>query len=178
MREMIPDEVNQRFIRQDVPGLRKRWFQGESTDLAIWQDPQGRVVHFQLLVEPDRIIDFEAAKGMITGRVDQSRRSGQHAASPVVVADAVLSRETLKLAFDAFTAEPPLQTKRVLKFVAEALDAALSRPEHPMFPSGELPPGEDSVFTDARKLQAERAERERRRGIIDRLLEHLPGLSR
>ncbi|MBI4869514.1 MAG: hypothetical protein HY816_21455 [Candidatus Wallbacteria bacterium] len=174
----MPDEISQKHIRQDYPGLRKRWFQGDSCDLALWQDGTGKVVRYQLLLDPDLVIDYETGRGMLTGRADRGRGVGHHLASALIQAEASLNLSTLKLAFREFCEHPPLAQKRVLKLVAETLDAALTNPEAPQYPDGTLPPGHDSALMDVRKLQDSLQalkEAKEREGIISRLLSRFMG---
>lgn len=174
----MPDEVNLKHVRQDVPGLRKRWFQGDLLDLSIWQNSEGDVMHFQLLLEGDRIIDYQVGRGLRTGKVDQGRSAGMHPASALVNADVQLDVDTLQFAFREFVESPPMSQKRVLKFVAETLHAALTNPTAPIWPDSKLPPGVDSALMDVAQM-SESVERLRaakqREGMIDRLLARFRG---
>ncbi len=175
----MPDEISQKMIRQDTPGLRKRWFQGDTVDLSVWQTgPSSPVLRFQLVVDTDRIIDYQSGKGMTTGKVDLSRRAGHHAAAATVEPDAALSISVLETAFREFTENPPMSQKRVLKFVAETIHAALCDPEDPHWPDAALPPGADSVLMDIKSLASQKkamVEAHERRGMISSLMSRFLG---
>ncbi|MBI3891358.1 MAG: hypothetical protein HY303_07490 [Candidatus Wallbacteria bacterium] len=174
----MPDEISQKHIRQDTPGLRKRWFQGENMDLALWQDVAGRVLHYQLLLDNDLIIDYKTGRGMLTGKTDQGRNQGHHPSSALIRADPNLDLRTLKYAFREFCENPPLSQKRVLLFVVDTLNAALTDPDSPCFPDGSLPPGEDSALMDVAQMKQSLEafkEAKEREGIIARLLARFTG---
>lgn len=63
-------------VRQDRPGVRRRWFQDDYLDLFVWTDASGGVVAFQLAYErngDEHLLEWERSRGYLHRRVDDSR---------------------------------------------------------------------------------------------------------
>ncbi|MBI3890086.1 MAG: hypothetical protein HY303_01000 [Candidatus Wallbacteria bacterium] len=156
-------EIHQRFVRQDVPGLRRRQFRAAKIDLSVWQNSNGDVVHFRVLVAPDRIVDFEGGSGLHTahGVLPEFAKEGgwKSDAEPdeirSVVPDKFIDLGSVKSAFEELSLNPPRDQKRVLKFVAHVLYQALTSPHGLLkFVEGKLPSGLDSVLGSGADAEA------------------------
>lgn len=185
---MVTKEVNQRLVKQDLPGLRRRQFQGDRMELAVWQNGEGDVVHFRLILLPNYIVDFEHDVGLTTGHGVFPRLRRKYFLSPEVpgedpetladvssaTPDERVELNTLALAFERLAANPPYKQKRTLSFVAHILYEVLSSPEGVgKFLDGKLAKGADSVFGDVESgtsLREARGRMEKFRGVFDRLL--------
>ncbi|MBI3890469.1 MAG: hypothetical protein HY303_02950 [Candidatus Wallbacteria bacterium] len=174
---MVTQEVNQRLVKQDVPGLRRRQFQGDRMELAVWQNADGDVVHFRMLLVPNLVVDFECNKGLMTAHGKLPRLRRKYFLSPEVkgedpeslpditsaTQDDHVELGTLRIAFEKLVDNPPSKSKRTVSFVAEVLYKALTAPQDlPQYMNGKLPVGSDSVFGDPAASQRLRDEGERR----------------
>lgn len=89
-------EVNEKFIEQDSPPLRKRWFQGEGVDLWVWQEEGGRIVRFQMILYGRDILEWTDQGGVQTGRLDPDEVGVGGKMSPTFRFEAVPRVEVLE----------------------------------------------------------------------------------
>lgn len=64
-------------VRQDDPGLLRRWFQDDYFDLFLWVTPAGSVSAFQLAYERtrhERVLSWSSARGFSHTHVDSGER--------------------------------------------------------------------------------------------------------
>ncbi|MBI4867230.1 MAG: hypothetical protein HY816_09790 [Candidatus Wallbacteria bacterium] len=188
---MQTQEVNQRLVKQDVPGLRRRQFQGDKMELAVWQNADGDIIHFRMVMLPNLVVDFEYGKGFSTGHAVLTRLRRRYFLSPEVpgedpmslpdiekaVADERPELTTLRLAFEKLADNPPSTQKRSVSFVAHALYQVLTDPRGlEAFLGGKLADGADSVFGDADAVRAMREAAERKQkyqGVFGKLMSML-----
>ncbi len=128
-------EVSPKFLKQDAPGMNKRWFADEDIDLTVWEDPQGRLLHLQLVLYGRDIIDWERGRGLKAGEIDKSGSSGGKAAATWVY-QAEPREETLALAAEQFRQESQHMEHIIRHTMLQALagsqpDASESFEAHP-----------------------------------------------
>ena len=79
-----------RSVRQDNPGLTRRWYQDEFFDLYTWQTPAGKLAGFQLcydLPRRERALTWNQKRGFSHNKVDGGGFSGRTRGTPLLVAD-------------------------------------------------------------------------------------------
>jgi hypothetical protein len=73
-------QIHPRFVRQDHPHLRARWFRDDTNrgggELILWLDPKDRVVAFQLSLEEwpsleHHVADWHEGSALRIGTVDE-----------------------------------------------------------------------------------------------------------
>src|SRR5687768_8953096 len=77
-------------VRQDRPGLKRRWYQDDFFDLYTWQAANGSVVSFQLCYDVsgrERALTWHHQRGFSHNRVDNRTAPGKHAATRRFIQD-------------------------------------------------------------------------------------------
>jgi hypothetical protein len=75
-------------VRQDQPGLLRRWFQDDYFDLFVWLTPQGTLRAFQLAYERtrrERVLEWSSERGFGHNRVDSGERFPRSSMTPLLV---------------------------------------------------------------------------------------------
>lgn len=142
------DEVSLKFVRQDDPSLRKRWFQGETMDLAVWQTSDLTIRRFQLILDEVRVVEWDHREGLRTGRQTVDRGPGGSRMTGGLNPDECVDFILLDRACQEFASHQPEAEKRVLKFVAKALAAAVNDCPEEDWPSPTLSQDHDSAIID------------------------------
>ena len=78
-------------VRQDNPGLRRRWYQDEFFDLYTWHAADGRLAGFQLCYDlpgRERAITWHRQHGFSHNRIDSGDTPGRMSATPLLAAEA------------------------------------------------------------------------------------------
>ena len=79
-----------RGVRQDKPGLTRRWYQDEFFDLYTWHTAAGKLAGFQLcydLPRKERALTWHQKHGFSHNRVDSGDFGGRTSGTPLLVAD-------------------------------------------------------------------------------------------
>ena len=77
-------------VRQDNPGLRRRWYQDDFFDLYTWQSPAGALVSFQLCYDvrgQERAITWHREHGFSHNKIDGGDVGPITNMTPILVAD-------------------------------------------------------------------------------------------
>src|ERR1044071_8505459 len=75
-------------VRQDQPGLVRRWFQDEYFDLFVWLTPQGTVRAFQLAYERarrERVLEWSSEHGFGHNRVESGEEQPHINRTPLLI---------------------------------------------------------------------------------------------
>jgi hypothetical protein len=75
-------------VRQDDPGLRRRWYQDDYFDLFVWTDPAGDVIAFQLSYERsgrERVLGWHRDRGYLHRQVDSGEAWPNANLTPLLV---------------------------------------------------------------------------------------------
>jgi len=91
-------------VRQDTPGLRRRWFQDEYFDLFVWLTARGKIVAFQLAYDKageERVLGWERGAGYLHRGVDSGEDSGFHNMTPLLTGAARFPKLHVISQFDA-----------------------------------------------------------------------------
>ncbi len=78
-------------VRQDKPGLRRRWFQDEFFDLYTWQKRDGALVNFQLCYDVrgrERALSWSHAQGFSHNKIDSGDEYAGQPMTPLLKGDA------------------------------------------------------------------------------------------
>jgi hypothetical protein len=76
-------------VRQDKPGLMRRWYQDEFFDLYTWHAPDGVLVSFQLCYDVrgrERAISWHREHGFSHNRIEGDGGAGRMRGTPLLVA--------------------------------------------------------------------------------------------
>ena len=185
---METQELNQRLVKQDVPGVRRRQFLGFEIELAVWQNGDGDVVHFRVMMLPNLVVDFHNNQGLPTGHGLLPRLRRKHFLTREVpgedpltlpdlkkaTVDPSLELTTLRLVFEKLMANPPNTQKRTLGLVAHVLYEVLTTPNGILkHLDGKLEAGPDSTFIDPEAAQRFRDAADRKakyHGVFGKLM--------
>jgi hypothetical protein len=77
-------------VRQDRPGLRRRWYQDEFFDLYTWHAADGSLVGFQVcydLTGRERAITWHRQHGFSHNKVDGGGIDGRMSGTPLLTGD-------------------------------------------------------------------------------------------
>ncbi|MBI4575413.1 MAG: hypothetical protein HY722_04020 [Planctomycetes bacterium] len=75
------------FIRQQDPGLKKSWYQGQDCDLYVWVGAHNTIERFQLAVSlqgGEHLLEWTPRDGVRLGRVDPGEPGAPFKGTPVV----------------------------------------------------------------------------------------------
>src|SRR5512146_1870967 len=75
-------------VRQDQPGLLRRWFQDDYFDLFVWLTPQGALRAFQLAYERtrrERVLEWSSEHGFGHHRVDSGEQPLRSSMTPLLL---------------------------------------------------------------------------------------------
>lgn len=92
-----------RSVRQDDPGLKRRWFEDDYFHLFVWIDASGKVVAFQLAYDRarrERALSWSVADGFRHHRVDSGDSSPFHRRTPLLISGGVCPIRTVAREFD------------------------------------------------------------------------------
>ena len=122
-------------VRQDNPGLRRRWYQDEFFDLYTWHAPDGRLAGFQLCYDlpgRERAITWRREHGFSHDRVDSGRLPGRMSATPLLVADARFPHRLVRERFARHSATLDAATRKSIVDKMREYGRSIAR--------GEIPP--------------------------------------
>jgi len=77
-------------VRQDRPGLRRRWYQDEFFDLYTWHAPAGTLVSFQLCYDVrgrERALSWHQQHGFSHHKIDAADEFAGQPKTPLLIAD-------------------------------------------------------------------------------------------
>jgi len=77
-------------VRQDRPGLKRRWYQDEFFDLYTWHSYGGSLVRFQLCYDVrgrERALTWSKQRGFSHNKVDSSEEYAGQPMTPLLVED-------------------------------------------------------------------------------------------
>lgn len=80
-------------VRQDSPGVQRRWFQDDYFDIFIWQAADGRFSGFQLCYDlpvKERVLSWRESSGFAHHRIDGGESTPFKNMTPIMVADGEL----------------------------------------------------------------------------------------
>ena len=75
-------------VRQDQPGLIRRWFQDDYFDLFVWLTPHGALRAFQLAYERtrrERVLEWSSERGFDHNRVDSGEQQPFTNRTPLLI---------------------------------------------------------------------------------------------
>jgi hypothetical protein len=75
-------------VRQDHPGLRRRWFQDDYFDLFVWAEPSGEIAAFHLSYDRggcERMLGWHRDKGYLHRQVDSGEAWPNANLTPLLV---------------------------------------------------------------------------------------------
>ena len=107
-------------VRQDQPGLLRRWFQDDYFDLFVWLTPQSALRAFQLAYERtrrERVLEWSSEHGFRHNRVDSGERLPRANMTPLLVRCGACPVRLVAREFDRRSAqlEPHLRDLILLK---------------------------------------------------------------
>ena len=76
-------------VRQDKPGLKRRWYQDDFFDLYTWTAPAGALASFQLCYDlrgRERVLSWHRSSGFAHNGVDAGDAVAGQSATPLLVA--------------------------------------------------------------------------------------------
>ena len=91
-------------VRQDEPGVLRRWFQDEYFDLFVWSSSQGEIKAFQLAYDRGRsehVLGWEQAGHYYHNRVEQGRDIPPSMMTPLLIAGGRFPKYRVLTQFDA-----------------------------------------------------------------------------
>jgi hypothetical protein len=142
-------------VRQDDPGLSRRWFQDDYFDLFLWVTPAGRVSAFQLAYRragQERVLSWSGARGSATPAWMPERRPVSYH-DPAAGARRILSHSH-RAAVNSPGAAPAWKT-RCAHFcsasygVAAACEGCAAHGNHPRAPTCALTPSSSASISPA-----------------------------
>jgi hypothetical protein len=89
-------------VRQDRPGLRRRWYQDEFFDLYTWHAPDGALAGFQLCYDVrgrERALSWHRRHGFSHNKIDSGDDGPWARMTPILVADARFSHRLVRERF-------------------------------------------------------------------------------
>jgi hypothetical protein len=101
-------------VRQDAPGLTRRWFQGRWFDLFLWQDAAGEFTRFQLCYDierNERALVWSREHGFFHDGVEHGEHAAGQAASPIFVPDGKFDSGTVVPRFEREAAAMPVEVR-------------------------------------------------------------------
>ena len=91
-------------VRQDTPGLLRRWYEDEYFDLFVWVAPDGEIAAFQLAYDKggqERVLGWDRAAGYLHRGVDSGEESGFQNMTPLLTTAARFPKYRVIAQFDA-----------------------------------------------------------------------------
>ena len=84
-------EVAEKYLHENPPGLKMRWFTDGEHDLYIWRNENDELVRFQFAYgkssEAEKMIEWFQGKGVTHSDIDDGERPGGIKRSPLVIRD-------------------------------------------------------------------------------------------
>ncbi len=77
-------------VRQDTPGLLRRWFEDEFFDLYTWHSPDGALVSFQVCYDVrgcERVLSWHRQLGFSHNKIDSGEDDNKYPMAPILIAD-------------------------------------------------------------------------------------------
>jgi hypothetical protein len=122
-------------VRQDNPGLRRRWYQDEFFDLYTWHASNGTLAGFQLCYDlpgRERAITWRRQHGFSHNRIDSGELPGRTGATPLLVAGARFPHRLVRERFIKHAATLDTATRKAILDKMREYGRSLAR--------GEIPP--------------------------------------
>jgi len=113
-------EIDARVVVQKESGLKMRWFQGKESDLSVWQNSEGDIVHFQLSYGT-AYVEWDREKGLKTGWVDDGESNPGRNRSPIVHYDPYPDRKCIGWMAAQFDPISIYVDRNVRSFILQAL---------------------------------------------------------
>jgi hypothetical protein len=91
-------------VRQDDPGLARRWFQDDFFDLFVWMRADGSVMAFQLCYDrlgEERVLGWSEGRGFMHKGIDDGEATPLKNRSPILVANGPLAAGLVEREFRA-----------------------------------------------------------------------------
>jgi hypothetical protein len=91
-------------VRQDTPGLLRRWFEDEYFDLFVWIAADGEIAAFQLAYDKgarERVLGWDRTGGYLHRSVDSGEASGFQSMTPLLTKVARFPKYRVIAQFDA-----------------------------------------------------------------------------
>ena len=104
-------------VRQDNPGLTRRWYQDEFFDLYTWHTPAGRLAGFQLCYDlpgRERAITWHRQRGFSHNRVDGGGVDGRMSGTPLLVDAAPFPHRLVRARFIKHAATLDAVTRKAI----------------------------------------------------------------
>ena len=104
-------------VRQDNPGLRRRWYQDEFFDLYTWHAPNGKLAGFQLCYDlpgRERAITWHRQHGFSHNRIDGGNTPGRMSGTPLLVAGARFPHRLVRERFIKHAATLDAATRKAI----------------------------------------------------------------
>ena len=104
-------------VRQDNPGLRRRWYQDEFFDLYTWHAPNGRLAGFQLCYDlpgRERAITWHRQHGFSHDLIDGGGVTGRMRGTPLLVAGARFPHRVVRERFVRHAATLDAATRKAI----------------------------------------------------------------
>jgi hypothetical protein len=89
-------------VRQDRPGLRRRWFQDDFFDLYTWHSRAGALTGFQLCYDRrgrERALSWHRTRGFSHHKVDAAEDYAGQPRTPLLVADGRFPHRSVRARF-------------------------------------------------------------------------------
>jgi len=107
-------------VRQDQPGLVRRWFQDDYFDLFVWITPHGALRAFQLAYERtrrERVLEWSSERGFDHNRVDSGEQQALKNMTPMLIRSGSCPVRLVAREFDrrSVELEPRLRDMILLK---------------------------------------------------------------
>jgi hypothetical protein len=101
-------------VRQDRPGLKRRWYQDEFFDLYTWHTRWGTLASFQLCYDVrgrERALTWHRKSGFSHNRIDHGDDYAGQPATPLLVTDGRFAHRRVRERFtiEAATLEPAMR---------------------------------------------------------------------
>ena len=119
-------------VRQDNPGLRRRWYQDEFFDLYTWHAPNGALAGFQLCYDRpgrERAITWHRQHGFSHNRIDSGDIPGRMSATPLLVAGARFPHRLVRERFVRHAATLDAATRKAIVDKMREYGRSLARGE-------------------------------------------------
>jgi hypothetical protein len=102
-------------VRQDNPGLKRRWYQDYFFDLYTWHSPDGALAGFQLCYDVrgrERVLSWRRQYGFSHNRIDSGEDANVYPMTPILVADGRFPHRLVRQRFNRHgaTLDAPTRT--------------------------------------------------------------------
>jgi len=104
-------------VRQDNPGLKRRWYQDDFFDLYTWHSPDGKLVGFQLCYDlpgRERAITWHRQHGFSHNKIDGGGVAGRMGGTPLLVADGRFPHRLVRGRFVRRSATLDMATRKLI----------------------------------------------------------------